>query len=42
MMAVCCQAWDAFTEIPDAIPRLCSRKWAMLERGLIRIGISVT
>ena len=26
----CCDAWNAFTQIPDAIRSLCSRHWAML------------
>lgn len=26
----CCQAWNAFTSIPDAIRSLCSRTWADL------------
>ena len=31
IVEVCCQAWSAFTEMPDVIQSLCSRKWAMLE-----------
>jgi hypothetical protein len=31
IVEVCCQAWNAFTEAPDLIQSLCSRKWAILE-----------
>jgi len=31
IMEVCCQAWNAFTENPEGIQSLCSRKWATLE-----------
>ena len=30
IMEVCCQAWNAFTETPELIQTLCSRKWAAL------------
>ncbi|MFZ3141286.1 MAG: transposase [Polaromonas sp.] len=26
----CCDAWNAFTQIPGAIRSLCSRRWAMV------------
>jgi transposase len=27
----CCQAWNEFTQVPQAITQLCSRKWANVE-----------
>lgn len=31
IVEVCCQAWNAFTEMPELIHSLCSREWAKLE-----------
>lgn len=31
IVQTCCEAWNAFTALPDALRRLCSRQWATLE-----------
>ncbi len=30
IVEACCEAWNAFTQIPGAIRSLCSRSWAVL------------
>ena len=30
----CCDAWNAFTQIPGAIRCLCSRSWAVLPSAM--------
>jgi len=30
IVEACCLAWNTFTQIPNAIKNLCSRKWAIL------------
>src|SRR5512134_1592986 len=31
IVQACCAAWNAFTALPGALRRLCSRQWATLE-----------
>ena len=40
----CCDAWNAFTQIPGAIRSLCSRSWAVLPSASVisRHGIGIT
>ncbi len=32
IVEACCQAWNAFTQIPGAIRSLCTRQWANLDQ----------
>jgi DDE superfamily endonuclease len=33
----CCEAWNAFTQIPGTVRSLCSRHWAVLAAGAVTI-----